>query len=92
MVQLHPVVTTLLAVGFLALVSYCAVTFTNAASFSLRHAQVATGSLSVSQQQFTLQFQTEQRSSYAAPPPVRISPKPHQAAPALPPRVTQRHR
>jgi hypothetical protein len=92
MAQLHPILTTLLSVGFLSLLSYCAITYTNAASYSLRHAQIATGSLSVSRQQLTLQFQTQQPSPHQVSPPVRIAPKPHQTTRAMPHRCVSRHR
>lgn len=92
MAQLHPLVSALLAVGVLAIIGYCAVTFTNAASFSLRQAEVASGTLSFSQDQLALRFETQHLSPRSAPPTVRITPKPDQAPRLLPPRSVQRHR
>lgn len=92
MVQIHPVVTTVLAIGFLAILGYCAITFTNAVNYSVRHATVAAGTLTLSPEQLGIRFETQQLSPHQAQPPLQVVPKVLGATPALPPRSVQRRR
>jgi hypothetical protein len=92
MAHTHSLLTAVLAVGFLTILGYCAISFTNAVNDSVRHATVAAGTLTLSSQQLGIRFETQQVSPHHAQPPVQIVPSGLGSSPALPPRSVQRHR
>ena len=92
MAQMHPLLTAVLAVGFTAILGYCAITFTNAVNYSVRHATVAAGTLTLSSEQLGIRFETQQLSPRLAPPSVQIVPQVFGPSPAVPPRGVQRRR
>jgi hypothetical protein len=89
---MHPLITAALAIGLVAILGYCAITFTNAVNYSVRHATVAAGTLTLSPEQLGIRFETQQLSPRHAPPPLQIVPQVRGSPPAVRPRRVQRRR
>lgn len=91
MAQTSSLLPTLATIGFLAILAYCAASFSHAASMSILNAGTAKGGLAFSQQELSLSFETHRLTTRSAPPPVRVMPKPHQAPSHHPARRLRRH-